>query len=766
MRTLLGTILGMLSLPLLSLWGTPVRSHAGSELEWVHGGQEPPALQVRIPTADKALVLNKLLGPRLVREDGEVMDIGATLSAVPPSAHLPALTGTIGENPWGLTGTSTLTIPDRPTYLVQTLSLTATRDLPIRELVYLEATIPHAELIGQVDGSLLRTGDFFLAIEHPLARITALGKDRWRWSLPRGNTLQAGHTWTFHFVIGCTPGRQFRRGFAQYLESRRAHPYRPFIHYNSWYHLNIGRPDYHMTERQCLATVAHIGRELTRARGITLDAFVWDDGWDDHHSLWDFHQDFPNGFRDLHRAAGVYGADLGVWMSPWGGYGTPRRHRLQYGTSQGYETNQGGFSMAGAKYGAAFRRQCFNMMDQHGVRFFKFDGMGSGNVVRGAQGEAADDIDAVLDLTRALRQKDPEVFISATIGTWPSPFWLLYVDSIWRQGEDTGFAGVGNHREQWITYKDGHTHEHIVRQAPIYPIGNLMNGGLVIGEHANPAQMERDEASVCHEIRAMIGSGTCLQELYIAPHLLTPAMWDALAESIRWLRTRKKAFADIHWVGGDPLALEVYGWGGWSTGESGVLTIRNPSDQAAIYPLDLIRALDLPPDTLAARYRLTAPYPRQRVPTLELQPGVRYPLPLEPFEVLSFDLVPVAEAGAAAAGTYADWIHRQQAEEQPDDASPYMGSWTYPHAGHTYTRTFFPDGRAQLAIDGTPWAPWSNRRWHMTSTGLVVTAPGAPPERHRLTPDQRLVLPAGLGRAVKQAEPARSMADPVMFPSP
>jgi len=40
------------------------------------------------------------------------------------------------------------------------------------------------------------------------------------------------------------------------------------------------------------------------------------------------------------------------------------------------------------------------------------------------------------------------VFISATVGTWASPFWTFFADSIWRQGGDTGYHGQGDTRQQ------------------------------------------------------------------------------------------------------------------------------------------------------------------------------------------------------------------------------------------------------------------------------------------------------------------------------
>ena len=71
-----------------------------------------------------------------------------------------------------------------------------------------------------------------------------------------------------------------------------------------------------MTEAECIETIEHFGRELVEQRGVKLDAFVWDDGWDDFDSLWGFHDDFPKGFQTLLERGKAYGVAQGVWMSP------------------------------------------------------------------------------------------------------------------------------------------------------------------------------------------------------------------------------------------------------------------------------------------------------------------------------------------------------------------------------------------------------------------------------------------------------------------
>jgi hypothetical protein len=315
---------------------------------------------------------------------------------------------------------------------------------------------------------------------------------------------------------------------------------------------------------------------------------------------------------------------------------------MKFGKEQGFEINQNGFSMAGPNYSTRFRETCLKMIRDYGLNYFKFDGMGGGNFASGASDNLMDDLEAIFHLTGILRETQPDLFINATVGTWPSPFWTRYADSIWRQGGDTGFAGVGNTREQWITYRDKCAYARIVKRAPLYPLNALMFHGLTIGARENPGKMLLDEVSVRHEIRGMFGCGTGLQELYISPHMLTAAMWDDLAAAAKWSRRNTDVLVDTHWIGGDPNALEVYGWAAWCA-RQGAVTLRNPDDKPQRYTLRVDQAFELPAGA-ATRYRLTSPFEDQRIGQGQVSVTEPLDIELEPFEVLVFDAIPVTEA--------------------------------------------------------------------------------------------------------------------------
>ena len=323
-------------------------------------------------------------------------------------------------------------------------------------------------------------------------------------------------------------------------------------------------------------------------------------------------------------------------MSPWGGYGRPRQDRLSYGAAQGFETNEGGFALSGPRYYARFRETCLDMIRSYGVNQFKFDG--TGNVTHAIPGSAFDsDFDAVIALIGELREAKPDVFVNLTTGTYPSPFFLRYADSIWRGGEDHEFAGVGSDRQRWITYRDGDTYAGIVRKGPLFPLNSLMLHGLVYARHANHLDTD-PQHDFAAEVHAYFGTGTQLQEMYVTPSLLSPDDWDTLAETATWARRNAGTLLDTHWVGGDPAQLEVYGHAAWGNG-AGILVLRNPKDAPQTFDLDVAKALEIPEALVPRRLRARSPWRADSAaPALHLPAAESHRFALRPFEVLTLDV--------------------------------------------------------------------------------------------------------------------------------
>ncbi|HVJ08429.1 MAG TPA: enterotoxin [Acidisarcina sp.] len=519
-------------------------------------------------------------------------------------------------------------------YIRQSLTISAgAKPVDIADIVMIDVRSPKVTLAGIVKGSPLVDGNFFLGFEHPLSQSSVVGDhgvSELQSSVPLGSGLSAEYS----AVAGIAPAGQMRRSFQTYLERERAHPYRTFLHYNSWFDIGFFTP---YSQQDALNRIQEIGTELNKKRSVTLDSYLFDDGWDDHNDLWKIRSDFKDGFAPLQKAAAEYGTAPGVWLSPWGGYGPPKQERLNAAKKDGYEIENGGLALSGPKYYERFHQAVTEMVTRYGVNQFKFDGTGNADqVVKGSA--FSSDFDAAIHLIRDLRQLKPDLYINLTTGTYPSPFWLFYADSIWRGGYDTEFAGVGSSRERWITYRDADTYDEIVKGGRLFPLNSLMLHGIVYAQRA-PHLASDPGGDFRNEVRSYFGSGTQLQELYITPSLLTPADWDALAEAAKWSRKNASVLVDTHWIGGDPRWLAVYGWASWSP-QKAILTLRNPDSKAQDFPLDIGSAFELPAGAPRV-YSARSPWAEDASqPSVELKAGVPHTFHLQPFQVLTLEALP------------------------------------------------------------------------------------------------------------------------------
>lgn len=520
-------------------------------------------------------------------------------------------------------------------YLRQEVTVHAgAKALPLSEVLLLDFADATAHVVGTVAGSPIVSGNLFFGFEHPLS-ISAVKNGRATAGLKRILPLAPTQEIAYSSVIGVSRPGQMRRDFLNYVELERAHPYRTFLHYNTWYDLGEGN---RFGASDVLNRMNAFGDELVHKRGVKMDSFLMDDGWDNTSSLWQFNKGFPDGFTPLRATAEKYGFGLGVWFSPWGGYEQEKQERIAYGKSQGYEIVKDGYALSGPRYYAKFEAACLNFVTKYGVNQFKIDGTGNADQV--FPGSIFDsDFSAAIHLIEKLRQRENGIFINLTTGTKPSPFWLAYADSIWRSGEDHDFDGQGSWRQRWITYRDEQTYRNIVQGGPLFPLNSLMLHGIIYAAKAE--HLATDPGSDFKaEVHSYFGTGTQLQEMYITPSLLTKADWDTLAESARWSRSNAATLLDTHWIGGDPGKGEVYGWASWSRAK-GILTLRNPSPNPQSISIDVQQAFELPPKAVQ-QFHGHSPWSADKgKPVIELTAKQAHTFALQPFEVMTLEALPV-----------------------------------------------------------------------------------------------------------------------------
>jgi hypothetical protein len=520
---------------------------------------------------------------------------------------------------------------DHANYIREEVTIRAANQaLALAEIHLIDMPLPGAQLSGHAKGSPVTAGTSFVGFEHPISVCRARSDHASCW-LSRELPVQAGQSVTYSAVLGVTHPGQLRRDFLKYLELERAHPYRTFLHYNSWY--DLGFFDRY-NEHDAVTVVHNFGEHLTQKRKVKLDSFLFDDGWDDPTTLWKFNPGFPDGLTKVTEEAAKYNAAPGIWLSPWGGYDGPKEKRLASAHAEGFETNEGGLALSGPKYYRYFRDTCMQMIEKYGVNQFKFDGTGNANeVIKGSEFDS--DFDAAIHLIGELRARKSDIYINLTTGTYPSPFWLLYADSIWRGGEDHSFAGVGSSRQRWITYRDSQIYRGVVEEGPLFPINSLMLHGIIYARYAE--RLGNDPGhDFPDEVHSYFGTGTQLQEMYITPALLSDENWDVLAETAKWARENASVLKDSHWVGGDPAKLEVYGWASWSR-EKSIVTLRNPSDRPQDYTGELASMLELP---AASARQFAARTLWGNEPIASMAAAAPHTFHMHPFEVLTLELSP------------------------------------------------------------------------------------------------------------------------------
>jgi hypothetical protein len=161
---------------------------------------------------------------------------------------------------------------DGSPYLRQAVSLqVAKKAIPVKEILLIDIPMAAARSSGRVDGSPAVTDTAFFAVEHPMS-INRGELGRVRCFLPWSTGLEPSEELvTVPSVIGFVPKGQLRRGFLAYLERERAHPYRPFLNYNTWYDIGyFSRFD----AAAAIDAINGFGQELVEKRKTRIDSFL------------------------------------------------------------------------------------------------------------------------------------------------------------------------------------------------------------------------------------------------------------------------------------------------------------------------------------------------------------------------------------------------------------------------------------------------------------------------------------------------------------
>lgn len=549
-------------------------------------------------------------------------------------------------------------------------------------------TMVDAQVTGRVegkdDGSPILLGQdkketAWVGGESPLAKVS-VSSGKALVKLPRVHDLLAGKPWEIATTIGVVPQDQMRRAFSYYIERERCRSRRTFLHFQSWFDLKpTGSARLMINHQEMLAAEKMFFDEMNK-RDAAVDSYWVDDGWDylrdpKHNdesklNVWDFDPtEFSNGFSEDLKVMESQGAKLSVWMSPFGGYGTSAQRRAQLGNSKLQDQNKRPWEksnkvmrLSDPIYFKYFRDKVFYMMD-NGVQGFKFDGIAQGDLyITGAKNELIGDYEKLFELMQDMRGKNKDVWINATVGTWGSPYWFWYADSIYRDGNDAGQTGQGNSQEKYVNYRDQQVYQNMIVENPLVPINSVMNHGVIFSDRTDgqvPNQPhdfsnKSVRTAFSNDLKNFFSMGIGLQELYLRNTLFNAKnigadnakfAWDEIAKNAKWARQNVDLLTDTHWIGGSPGKGEVYGTAAWhNPGTSAddaraMISVRNPSNQPKYIAITAVSDLQIPGGQ-ATRFKFTERDDKTNSWVIDNKP---YYIQLKPFEVLLFEGRPTNE---------------------------------------------------------------------------------------------------------------------------
>ncbi len=520
------------------------------------------------------------------------------------------------------------------------------------------AELVHAGGFGQPIALVLSTGSAFFGVEYPAAQ-----NDTRNFEKEKSVDIKCGHEvgqlaeseWITSepTVMGVGPTRYVKQWFFKYLDGIRVAPLKPYALYNSWYDLRS--PDYPrvpignvMSEQSAMKMVRLLKENMIDRHGIQLDAFVLDDGWDVYQSDWVLRKEqWPNGLVPLANELAKTNTALGIWFGPTGGYSF-RKYRLNWMKENGYETVGDQLCVGGAKYSALLKKRTTDFVAQDGVQYFKWDGIqfscsepNHGHPIDIYSRRAI--MESVVSWCNAVREKDPATFLNITSGTWMSPWWVKYANTIWMQGEDYGYADVPSlsQRDGAITYRDFVLYEDFKQKGLWFPIANLMTHGIIKGKLELLGSPEEPIDKFTDDVLLYFARGVSMYELYISPDILSEAEWTSISKSLSWARDRFSTLMHTEMIGGNPLKREAYGYAHFN-GKKGILAVRNPFVESTTLNVLLSPELGIEPD--ATQLVLECVYPNRWISPVLYRTNETVTIPLEGYETAVYEIYALSDA--------------------------------------------------------------------------------------------------------------------------
>ena len=422
-----------------------------------------------------------------------------------------------------------------------------------------------------------------------------------------------GKMTTWDAVVGAARSRDYsvtQSDFYEYIETIAIDTeFRQ--QYNSWYD-NMKE----ITDEIIQKSFFEIEKGFTQYGIAPLDSYVVDDGWTNYSSFWDFNNKFPNELYNSSLQVNQIASNFGLWLGPRGGYGTERTIANWIASNGlGSVNNQSGgdINISDARYLTKLNKDVFcEYQDKFDINYWKLDGMllnpsteqSEYYVTGNPLYTISETYERWTDIFEDMRDNraGKDLWLNMTSYTNPSPWHVQWVNSVWMQNTgDTGYTDSFNatDEEAMLTYRDNAYYNFLNEREWQLPNKYFYNHDPVYGLTANDAYHRPDIKYTDDEMRNhlyMLGTrGTAFWEYYYSYSMFDDNKWQINAEAAKWIEDNFDILQKSQMFGGKPNDGNVYGYSCWN-GKEGILSIRNPKNEAQSYKVTYDRLIGVGED--------------------------------------------------------------------------------------------------------------------------------------------------------------------------
>ena len=384
-----------------------------------------------------------------------------------------------------------------------------------------------------------------------------------------------------------------------------------------------------INENNNLNSFREVERGLTQNGVRPIDSYVMDDGWnaygpwqeENKAKFWSFNSKFPNELFTPSDLSHRLSSDCGLWLGPRGGYNYFIKFArfLEENGNGKLNRNSSDICTNHKVYCEKLKTFFLDCQQRFDVNYWKLDGFSArppqpdpqGNYISGGyQGMyyVTEHWERWIDIFQAMRnqrgEKRNDLWINLTCYVNPSPWFLQWGNSVWMQNsQDIGRLNVKrlSQLDQLLSYRDDRYFDFVKTRAFQFPLAHLYNHDPIYGNTANLAGKMNDDEFRTY-LMMMATRGTAFWELYYSYNMMNEGQkWVINADVLHWINDNYEILKHAKLIGQTPAKGTPYGYSAWS-GQEGIISVRNPSDEVKEFDFTLDRIIGMP-EGLKGLYR-------------------------------------------------------------------------------------------------------------------------------------------------------------------